>query len=117
MKMRQVLLGLGVLGAMCSATVGTAGWWGVRALGLQMDESVVATHATEEATMGDMMHDALRGDVFQALMYGRMGEASGLAQAQKDAKEHGDAFNHRIHALQSLPLTPELKAKADALAP
>ena len=117
MRMKQVLLGLGVLGMVFSAAVGTAGWLGVHTLGERMDESVIATQATQAATMGDMMHDALRGDVFQALLYATQGNSQGLAQAQKDAREHGEGFVARIRELQALPLAPELKSKADALAP
>ncbi|RTL32080.1 MAG: methyl-accepting chemotaxis protein [Burkholderiales bacterium] len=117
MKMKQVLLGLGVLSALLSAAVGGTGWWGLNTLGRDMDESVMATHATQTATMGDMMHDALRGDVFQALMYVQMGDAAGMAQAQKDAKTHGDNFVARVHELQGMPLAADLKQKVDALAP
>lgn len=117
MKMRQVLLGLGGLGMMFSAAVGTAGWLGAHALGERMNESVVATQATQAATMGDMMHDALRGDVFQALMYAQAGDTAGSAEALKNAKEHGEHFVARIHQLQGMPMAPELKLKANALAP
>ncbi|HEX5355341.1 MAG TPA: methyl-accepting chemotaxis protein [Aquabacterium sp.] len=115
--MRQILLGLGMLGVSFSAAVGTAGWWGAHALGEHMDEAVIATQATQAATMGDMMHDALRGDVFQALMYGQLGDEAGLSQARKEAKEHGDGFKARVHDLQGLPMSADLKARADALAP
>ncbi|TAK85296.1 MAG: methyl-accepting chemotaxis protein [Aquabacterium sp.] len=106
-----------MLGVTFSAAVGTAGWWGARALGEHMDAAVIATQATQAATMGDMMHDALRGDVFQALMYGQMGDTAGLSQAQKDAKEHGDGFVARVHDLQGLPLDKALQMKVEALAP
>jgi len=117
MKMRHTLLSLGLLGASFTATVGGVGWWGLQALSLTMDDTVIATQATQAATMGDMMHDALRGDVFQALMYARTGDAAGTGKAQQDAKAHGNDFNARLADLQRLPLSTGIRQHITALAP
>ena len=63
MTLRKVMLSLGVLGMAFSATVGVAGWLGLDTLGRDMDAATTATTATRAITLGDMMHDALRGDV------------------------------------------------------
>jgi methyl-accepting chemotaxis protein len=117
MKIRHILLGLGLLGFAFTMVVGTVGWLGIRTLGSSMDASVVATEATQDATMGDMMHDALRGDVYGALMHAQDGDQAALAQLQKDAKEHGDEFLARTHALQKLQLPPEIRQGIDAAEP
>jgi methyl-accepting chemotaxis protein len=112
-----LLLSLGLLGVGLTATVGTVGWWGLQALGASMDETVLATQATREITLGDMMHDALRGDVFQALMHAQVGAQENVQQAQKEAKTHADAFLEHLHALQRLPLPDDVKRGVNKLEP
>ena len=43
MRIKHTLLGMGLLGAALTVIVGTAGWWGLHALGRDIDETVVAT--------------------------------------------------------------------------
>jgi methyl-accepting chemotaxis protein len=117
MKTRHLLLSLGLLGVGLTATVGTVGWWGLQALGASMDETVVATKATQEITLGDMMHDALRGDVFQALMHAQAGAHDEVKVAQKEAQAHGEGFLNRIHELQKLPLPQDLQQGIKRLEP
>jgi methyl-accepting chemotaxis protein len=117
MKTRHLLLSMGLLGGCLTATVGAVGWWGLQALGASMDETVVATQATQEATLGDMMHDALRGDVFQALMYAQVGKSDAVQIAQKDAAAHGAEFLAHIHDLQKLPLPSKLHEGINSLEP
>ncbi len=117
MRTRHILLGLGALGVAATALVGTLATVAFVRLGQLMDESVVATHATQETNMGDMMHDALRGDVFAALMRAGAGDAAGVKQAQDEAVEHGDAFLQRNRAARALSLPAELNDGLASLTP
>ncbi len=117
MKIRHILLGLGTAGVLFTATVGGVGWWGLTALGHRMDDSVIDTQATQNVTLGDMMHDALRGDVFQALMYAQSGQTDPIGQAQKEAHAHGQEFIERVQALQALPLPDAIESDIRTLAP
>ena len=117
MRIKHTLLGMGLLGAALTVIVGTAGWWGLHALGRDIDETVVATQGTQAATMGDMAHDALRGDVFQALLYAGQGNQAGVTTARKEAEEHAQNFNTRIAELQALPLPDDIHQGATKLAP
>jgi len=117
MKTRHLLLSLGLLGVGLTATVGAVGWWGLQALGASMDETVVATEATQAITLGDMMHDALRGDVFQALMHAQSGAQEEVRHAQAQAKAHAEGFLQHIHQLQQLPLPSELQQGVTRLEP
>jgi methyl-accepting chemotaxis protein len=117
MRMRHILLSLGMAGVAFTAMVGSVGWWGLQTLGNSMDDTVVATQATQYATLGDMMHEGLRGDVFQALMYAQAGQTQNIKQAQKDAEEHGGEFIAHVQALQKLPMDKAIKDNIDGLAP
>jgi methyl-accepting chemotaxis protein len=117
MKIRSIILGLGLLGAGLTALVGGIGFGGLRWIGIGMDQAVVATRATQSATLGDMMHEGLRGDVFQALMRVQMNDAAGIRKAQKEAQEHADEFVRRVAELRALAIPPEQAADAAKLAP
>jgi methyl-accepting chemotaxis protein len=117
MNMRSVMLSLGALSACFTIAVGAVGWAGLRTLGAHMDDSVVATRATEHATLGDMMHEGVRGDVFQSLMYAQAGETDKLAGAEQDAREHGQVFLEHVRALLDMPLEPATLADVRAMQP
>ena len=92
MKTRHIILGLGLMGAALTAVVGAIGWGALDRVGAAVERSTVANNATQEATLGDMMHEGLRGDVYAALYHAQRGQADGVASAQKEAQAHGQAF-------------------------
>ncbi len=117
MKMRSVMLSLGALSACFTIAVGTVGWGGLRTLGHSMDDSVVATQATQHATLGDMMHDAIRGDVFQSLLYAQTGQTDKLAAARQEAQEHGQEFLAHVRTLRQMPLASSILTDIEAMQP
>jgi methyl-accepting chemotaxis protein len=117
MTLRHLLLSLAALSLGITTTVGAVGGWGLSALGHAMDDSVEATEATQNATMGDMAHDALRGDVYQALLAAQNQQGDVLQRVQESAKEHATEFRKRIAALKAQPLPPALQQGASALEP
>ena len=108
MKMRHVLLSFGMAGAVFTGIVGAVGGISLRSLGQSMDNTVAATQATQYATLGDMMHEGLRGDVFQALMYAQMGQVAPIQDAIKEADEHGKDFINYVESLSRLELEPAI---------
>jgi methyl-accepting chemotaxis protein len=63
----------------------------------------------------DMMHDALRGDVLEALLGARMGDHGRIEEAATHVAEHGAALNDAIRADQHLALDGAIMAKLSAL--
>ena len=117
MKTRHIILGLGLMGAALTAVVGAIGWGALDRVGAAVERSTVANNATQEATLGDMMHEGLRGDVYAALYHAQRGQADGVASAQKEAQAHGQAFVARVAALRALALPADQAQAAAALAP
>ena len=117
MRMRHILFSFGMTGVVFTAIVGAIGSWGVHALGEGLEDTVHATEATQFATLGDMMHEGIRGDVFQALMGGQSGQTEFITQAQKEVDEHGKEFLSHVHELQKMPLDDDIKRDVDALIP
>ena len=61
--------------------------------GERTDVLLATTHATGKALEADMMHDAVRGDVLQALLYGAGPEYS---SAVSDLEEHAGVFREAL---------------------
>src|SRR5574343_2029580 len=117
MKTRHIILGLGLLGAALTAVVGGIGYGGLYWVGRGLEDSAHAAQATEAATLGDMMHEGLRGDVFQALYQAQAGHPERLTKPQQEAREHAREFTQRVAELRALPLSPEQTEAAARLAP
>ena len=117
MKTRHIILGLGLLGAALTAVVGGIGLGGLRWVGQAVQASTTANQATQSATLGDMMHEGLRGDVFQALYLAQAGRAADVTKARTEAKAHAAEFIERVAQLRALPLEPDQAEAAARLAP
>ncbi len=66
---------------------------------------------------GDLMRDALRGDVLAGVMAARAGQADGIAAAARDAAAHAREWKSSLAVNQATPLTPEIDAALKALHP
>ena len=95
--------------------MGLVGWWGLKTLGTDMDSSTVITKALQSSADADMMHDAMRGDVYRALLSAAHGNAEGVKSAQADAVTHGQAFQQHIKDLLAQPLDRALLSQAQAM--
>jgi methyl-accepting chemotaxis protein len=58
---------------------------------------------------GDMMHDALRADVLNALLTAARKDAEGEKEVRADLADHAKNFRERIAENESLKLDPEVK--------
>ncbi len=68
--------------------------------------------------LADMMHDALRGDVLNALLQAKRGDAEGLKQTLAETREHIDTFKKTLADNSALPLpAPVLAALGDVQTP
>src|SRR3546814_19424510 len=64
-----------------------------------------------------MMHDALRGDVLSALHAGPAAEAAVKDAVKADVSEHIENFRSRIAGNQELPLSSDIRAALQSVAP
>lgn len=67
------------------------------------DASVILT-ARSKFTYGDMLHDALRGDVLAALMVAGGENVAKKEVIEKEVIEHGEAFTKVVNEIRALPL-------------
>ena len=117
MKLRNQVLGLGLLGVVMTALVGGAGLINASRLSDAFDESINVSLALSKSQEADMMHDAIRGDVLLTLLAAQKSDAAGMAEAEKGLKEHAENFTSNISAMQALPISPEVRAHVAKAAP
>jgi methyl-accepting chemotaxis protein len=79
------------------------------------DELLASTEATEDVLLADMMHDAVRGDVLQALVSGGQGELYRGAVA--DLAEHDQFFREILAEVVTDDISPDVTAAVDEVTP
>ena len=109
MKLRTQILSLGLIGLFMACLVGGIGLFSARHMAQAIDESVNINSALHMSQEADMMHDALRGDVLQALLGASNKDAAQISDAQKDLKEHTEVFEKSMKGLRALPVASEVK--------
>ncbi|WP_394790512.1 methyl-accepting chemotaxis protein [Rhodoferax sp.] len=110
MRLRNQILAIGLAGAVMASVVGGMGLLGTARLTGAFDNSVSMGQAVQSSQQAAMMQGAVRGDVLLAL-FGSIGrDKEQIAGAQKDLAAHIALFNASFQKLDSLPLSPDVKA-------
>jgi methyl-accepting chemotaxis protein len=117
MKLRNQILGLGLVGLLMAALVGGTGVVNAIRLSVAFDQSINTGLALQKSQEADMMHDAIRGDVLLALLSANSNDAAGLAQSKKDLDGHVNTFDEAIAAIQKLPVSDKTKTQIAQVAP
>ena len=117
MKLRSLILALGVVGAVAAGVVGGVGLQNTASMSTAFDNSVSAGRALQSSQMADMMHDAVRGDVLQAMLSAQAKDADGVRDAQKDLAEHVATFNQSMGEVEGAPISEDTRAQVRQVAP
>lgn len=115
LSIRQKGLSISLLAMALSLLIAGAGVWGVVSLNRSMDESAVSAHAIRNHMQADMLHDALRADVYRGVMAAQRDDAVELERTRRDVAEHVEGFHAAIAKNQGLPHAQEVKAALDGL--
>ncbi|MBM3289934.1 MAG: hypothetical protein FJY92_07260, partial [Candidatus Hydrogenedentes bacterium] len=86
---------------------GLAGYWGSRNINDGIVAMAVRSGALKNHLEGDMMHDALRGDVLASLLAATPEEQRTV---RDDIADHAKTFHENVELNASLDLSPEVKA-------
>src|SRR5215218_3617585 len=81
--------------------------------GQTADQLLAASEATEDVLLADMMHDAVRADVLQALL--SAGQGALYASAVSDLADHSDNFRAIIDEALADELSPEVLAALESV--
>jgi methyl-accepting chemotaxis protein len=111
LKSRIALL-CAVMAMILAATAG-AGFHASSKMGETIDAITASASAIRNHTIGDMLHDGLRADVYAALI--RSEDKSDGSETIGEAREHAKEFRERITTTKALVTSSEASAKLAAL--
>ena len=117
MKLRYQVLFLGFVGVLMAALVGGVGIFGASRLAGAVDNAQNMGTALQKSQHSDMMHDAIRGDVFLAILGAVNKDTALLTDAQKDLQAHTADFNKELTDLLALPISQDIKVKVNNVLP
>ncbi len=105
---RKVLVTAFIMASVAAITSATANY-GIKGLSTSLEKKAVMASAIKNSAEGDMMHDAIRGDVLLAIKASREGNFNQIGEAEKDLTEHAEVFREKIRANEQLPLSGAIK--------
>src|ERR1051325_9358834 len=108
LSIRQKFFGFGGLMAVAAFLIGAIGYWGIVSQGDELAEVTVTAQALRNHMEGDMMHDALRADVINAL-HVALTDKSGMPAVRSDLEDHVKNFRERIAENKTLDLNDGVK--------
>ncbi len=110
---RYLLLLIGA-SLLFTTALGTTGYLAVGNLGRELERVETSGQSTRHQLEADMMHDALRADVFAALL---AKSPSDRASIEGDLREHATHFRESIAANEALDLDPDVRGALAAAKP
>src|SRR5262245_31837170 len=110
MSIRQKFIAFGGLVAVIALAIGAIGYWGISRQTHELEGVVVTSLALRNHMEGDMMHDALRADVLNALHAAAIGKTDEFAAIKTDVADHAGNFREHIDANKQLVLNDEITA-------
>jgi len=104
---KQKLIGFAAVVIAALFGTGFCGYWGLNNLNNAMQVTVMNASAMKNHMDSDMMHDALRGDVYVALFEGPEASTATQQAIRNDIAEHASRFKENLNALSAMPLDTE----------
>lgn len=115
MKIRTQLIALALTGILLVLIIGTLSVYSKLKVDAALEANAVLTTALRNHSEADMMHDALRGDVYESVLAGNRGDAAQIKESLKEFNEHAANFKARIEANSKLDLSAEVRADLKSL--
>ena len=116
-SLRTRMLGAALLGAIGTIVVASVGYVGLNRSLTATDELSHASVLQRDQMEADMMHDAIRSDVYSALLAGSTSDSVRAKTAATDLAGHTAQFTASIDTIAALTRSPALLASIKALKP
>ncbi len=107
---KQRMLALSLLSLAFVLAIGAVGYLAINSLAGTNEALNVSGSALKAQMAADQMHDALRGDVLNAMLAATQGHKEEQAAIKKELDEHVKEFREQIGQLKAMPLREEIKA-------
>lgn len=115
MRIQTQFIALGVIGILLMLMVGGFSIYSKHKVDAVLEANAILTTALRNHSEADMMHDSLRGDVYEAVVAGLRNDAEHIKEVKKEFTEHAGNFRSRIEAVNKLPLDNDTRARLKAL--
>ncbi len=117
MSLRARMFAVALLGAVGTVVVGSVGYLGLnRSLTATQDLSTAAVMQRDQM-QADMMHDAIRSDVYSALLASNTADSVRANAAVADLSEHTKEFRTAIATIDKTTRSVKLRAKIKEMTP
>ncbi|KAF0864847.1 HAMP domain-containing protein [Pseudomonas sp. LD120] len=116
MNIRHNMIASGALSLLAIALVAGLGLWGQSRLASALQDNELNASALRNHLEADMMHDALRADVLQALS-SEPGDSAAAEEVRSSLREHGEWFRKALAENARLPLAPDIREAISELQP
>ncbi len=117
MSLRARMFAVALLGAVGTIIVGSVGYLGLnRSLDATQELSSAALIQRDQME-ADMMHDAIRSDVYSALLASNTADSARANAAIADLSDHTKAFRTSIETIEKATRSPKLRAKIKEMTP
>ena len=119
MRLSQRLFLMEVVSLTATMIVAYVGYQGIAELSTSQETILLFESAQRNHMQGDMMHDALRGDVLSSLLSAHMEgrEFSSKEDVEKDLAEHIAEFKRAISENAALPLPAGMRERLESVTP
>jgi methyl-accepting chemotaxis protein len=108
LSVKQSLAAFSIAVQVFVIAIAVAGYWASSQLTDAMSTIGLTTTALRTQMQADMMHDALRADVFAALHAGRLHDDAAKKVVFADFDDHSKSFRESFAENLSLPLNPKI---------
>ena len=110
LTIRTKILALAALALFILIGISVSSFWQQKRIGHLLDRLVVVNRALLNHQTGDMMHDAIRGDVLRLRTLRTPKE---IEEATLEFKDHASTFRDRVVKNSALDVGPEIRALLD----
>lgn len=113
LSLRQRLVGFGLISLAFMLMIAGTSYWATTRLTQTMSAMSMTTSALRNLMVVDMMHDALRADVYSAIHAGRMRDKELQAVVKADLAEHSKLLKESFESNLTLALDAEMLKKLE----
>lgn len=116
-SLRQKLVGFGLVSLAFMLVIAATAYWSTSRLIKEMNNMSTITTALRQQMLADMMHDALRADVYAAIYAGRIKDDEQKQTVFNDVSEHARILQDSFEVNLSLDLDNDMKEKLNQAKP
>jgi len=109
MNLKQKLLTLAGLGLAFSLIISGVGLYCEHKMSESSNKLSLMNTALKNHMSGDMMHDAIRGDILAILLAIAKNDTGSIASTAADFNDHADTFRDALNSNNQLPLDADIK--------